>query len=109
MERLNSPVPLATANFVRSNSSSPLDPRPYSSAMSLVDRTAAELLADLNARRVSSVEVTKAFIEQIEKLDGKVKAFLRYDGDAALAQAKAIDERRAKGKRSVCSAACRSR
>ena len=65
--------------------------------MSLVDRTAAELLADLNARRVSSVEVTKAFIEQIEKLDGKVKAFLRYDGDAALAQAKAIDERRAKG------------
>ena len=37
--------------------------------MSLVDRTAAELLADLNARRVSSVEVTKAFIEQIEKHD----------------------------------------
>jgi aspartyl-tRNA(Asn)/glutamyl-tRNA(Gln) amidotransferase subunit A len=65
--------------------------------MSLVDRTAAELLADLNARRVSSVEVTKAFIEQIEKLDGKVKAFLRCDGDAALSQAKAIDERRAKG------------
>jgi aspartyl-tRNA(Asn)/glutamyl-tRNA(Gln) amidotransferase subunit A len=65
--------------------------------MSLVDRTAAELLVDLSARRVSSAEVTKAFIEQIEKLDGKVNAFLRCDGDAALAQAKAIDERRAKG------------
>ena len=56
--------------------------------MSLVDRTAAELLADLNAHRLSSVEVTQAFIEQIERLDPKVKAFLRYDADAALAQAK---------------------
>src|SRR5436190_1360875 len=64
--------------------------------MLLTDRTAAELLADLNARRVSSAEVTQAYIEQIEKLDDKVKAFLRYDGDAALAQARAIDERRAK-------------
>jgi aspartyl-tRNA(Asn)/glutamyl-tRNA(Gln) amidotransferase subunit A len=65
--------------------------------MSLADRTAAELLADLNGRRVSSVEVTKAHIDQIDRLDGKVKAFLRYDGDVAVAQAKAIDERRAKG------------
>ncbi len=65
--------------------------------MSLVDRTATELLADLNARRVSSVEVTKAFIEQIEKVDSKVKAFLRYDGNTALSQAKAIDDRRARG------------
>jgi aspartyl-tRNA(Asn)/glutamyl-tRNA(Gln) amidotransferase subunit A len=64
--------------------------------MSLTDRTAAELLGDLNAKRVSSAEVTKAFIEQIEKLDGKVKAFLRCDGDAAVAQAKAIDVRRAR-------------
>ncbi len=45
--------------------------------MSLTDRTAAELLADLNARRVSSVEVTQAYLDQIEKHDGKVKAFLR--------------------------------
>src|SRR5262245_28678365 len=65
--------------------------------MSLVDRTAAELLADLNARRISSLEVTRAYIGQIEWLDDKVKAFLRFDGDAAVAQAKAIDERRAKG------------
>src|SRR5215475_4240083 len=65
--------------------------------MSLAHRTAAELLGDLNARRVSSVEVTKAHIEQIERLDDKVKAFLRCDGDAAVAQAKAIDERRANG------------
>jgi aspartyl-tRNA(Asn)/glutamyl-tRNA(Gln) amidotransferase subunit A len=65
--------------------------------MPLADRTAAELLADLNARRISSAEVVQAHVEQIEKLDVKVKAFLRYDTEAALAQAKAIDERRAKG------------
>ena len=65
--------------------------------MSLTDRTAAELLAELNARRVSSAEVTQAFIEQIERHDGKVKAFLRYDAAAALKRAKEIDERRAKG------------
>jgi aspartyl-tRNA(Asn)/glutamyl-tRNA(Gln) amidotransferase subunit A len=64
--------------------------------MSLVDRTAAELVAELNARRISSVEVTQAFIDSIEKHDAKVKAFLRVDADAALAQAKSIDERRAK-------------
>jgi len=44
--------------------------------MTLVDRTAAELLADLNSKRVSSVEVTQAFIDQIEKHDDQVKAFL---------------------------------
>ncbi len=51
--------------------------------MSLVDRTATELLADLNAKRVSSVEITQAFIDQIGKHDGQVKAFLRYDAPAA--------------------------
>jgi aspartyl-tRNA(Asn)/glutamyl-tRNA(Gln) amidotransferase subunit A len=66
--------------------------------MSLTDRTAAELLADLNAKRVSSVEVVQDFIARIEQTEPKVKAFLRYDGDAALQQAKAIDDRRASGK-----------
>jgi aspartyl-tRNA(Asn)/glutamyl-tRNA(Gln) amidotransferase subunit A len=65
--------------------------------MSLVDLTAAELLTQLNGRRVSSVEVVEAFADQIEKQDGKVKAFLRHDREAAVKQAKAIDERRAKG------------
>ncbi|HZZ29795.1 MAG TPA: Asp-tRNA(Asn)/Glu-tRNA(Gln) amidotransferase subunit GatA [Pirellulales bacterium] len=65
--------------------------------MLLTDHTATELLADLNARRVSSAEVTQAYIEQIEQQDGKVKAFLRYDAEAALKRAKEIDERRSKG------------
>jgi aspartyl-tRNA(Asn)/glutamyl-tRNA(Gln) amidotransferase subunit A len=65
--------------------------------MSIVDRTATELLADLAARRLSSAEIAQAFIGEIEKSDPKVKAFLRYDADAALAQAKSVDNRRAKG------------
>src|SRR5690606_31396874 len=65
--------------------------------MSLVDRTASELLADLNAKRVSSQEVVAAFADRIDSVDGKVRAFLRCDREAALAQAKAIDQRRAKG------------
>jgi aspartyl-tRNA(Asn)/glutamyl-tRNA(Gln) amidotransferase subunit A len=66
--------------------------------MSLTDRTAAELLADLSAKRVSSVEVVQDFLARIKATEPKVKAFLRYDGDAALKQAKAIDDRRAAGK-----------
>ena len=66
--------------------------------MSLTDRSAAELLRDLNARKVSSVELTKAYLDQIQKHDGEIKAFLLVDPDAALARAKEIDDRRAAGK-----------
>src|SRR5688572_10744865 len=65
--------------------------------MSLTDRSAAELLSALNAGKVSSVELTRAYLERIEKLDGKIKAFLLVDPDAALARAKEIDARRAAG------------
>src|SRR5262245_32969143 len=66
--------------------------------MSLIDRSAAELLGDLNARKVSSVELTRAYLDQIQKHDGRIKAFLLVDPDAALARAKEIDDRRAAGK-----------
>src|SRR6478735_9142754 len=66
--------------------------------MSLIDRSAVELLQDLETRKVSSVELTRAYLDQIQKHDGKVKAFLLVDPDAALARAKEIDERRAAGK-----------
>src|SRR6059058_5602316 len=65
--------------------------------MSLTARSAAELLTDLESRKVSSVELTKAYLDQIQKHDGKVKAFLLVDPDAALARAKEIDDRRATG------------
>src|SRR5262245_52165020 len=66
--------------------------------MSLIDRSAAELLSALSGRRVSSVELTRAYLDQIQKHDGQIKAFLLVDPDAALARAKEIDDRRAAGK-----------
>ena len=67
--------------------------------MSLTDLTATELLAELTARRATSVEVTQAFVERIELHDKKVGAFLRFQSAAALEQAQRIDERRAAGER----------
>ncbi|MBX9787895.1 MAG: aspartyl/glutamyl-tRNA amidotransferase subunit A [Pirellulales bacterium] len=65
--------------------------------MTLLEKTATELLADLAAGRLSSAELVRACLEQIERHDGAVHAFLRVDSERALAQAKAIDERRARG------------
>jgi aspartyl-tRNA(Asn)/glutamyl-tRNA(Gln) amidotransferase subunit A len=65
--------------------------------MSLVHATAAELLAKLSARQISSAEITAAYLAQIERHDSQIGAFLRVDREQALAQARRIDERRAKG------------
>src|SRR3989304_2483282 len=54
--------------------------------------------ADLLARReASSVELTRAAIERIHALDGDIHAFLTLTQDEALAQARAADERIARG------------
>jgi len=66
--------------------------------MSLTAHSAADLLRDLAARKVSSVELVNAYAERIRRLDGQIKAFLHVDFDAALARAKEIDGRRAAGK-----------
>ena len=65
--------------------------------MSLVDLTAAELLGQLSSGRLTSVEVARAYLDRIERLDGKVRAFLRVDREAALAQAQQIDRKRKAG------------
>jgi aspartyl-tRNA(Asn)/glutamyl-tRNA(Gln) amidotransferase subunit A len=64
--------------------------------MSILERTASELLRSLESGDLSSVELTQACVDRIEASDGKVKAFLRVDAKKALAQAAAIDARRAK-------------
>ncbi|MCI0359065.1 MAG: Asp-tRNA(Asn)/Glu-tRNA(Gln) amidotransferase subunit GatA [Planctomycetaceae bacterium] len=65
--------------------------------MSLTDRPATDLLRDLSARKISSVELVKAYAERIRRFDGQIKAFLHLDIDAALAKAREIDARRAAG------------
>jgi aspartyl-tRNA(Asn)/glutamyl-tRNA(Gln) amidotransferase subunit A len=66
--------------------------------MSLLRSTAAELVQSLQSKKVSSVEVTTAYLDQIQQHDGQIQAFLQVDRDAALASAKAIDDKRAAGK-----------
>jgi len=66
--------------------------------MSLIDLTATELLARLTSGDVTSVEVTKAYLDQIQRHDAKIGAFLRVDAESALARAAEIDARRAQGK-----------
>lgn len=65
--------------------------------MSLTDRTAVELLAELRAGAVTAVELAEAFLERIAQCDHVVRAFLRVDREGALAQAEQIDQRRRRG------------
>jgi aspartyl-tRNA(Asn)/glutamyl-tRNA(Gln) amidotransferase subunit A len=61
------------------------------------DRTLAELADELRARRVSSMELTRHFLERIEAHDATLNAFVTVTADEALAQAAAADARLADG------------
>ena len=64
--------------------------------MSLIYESAASLAAKLASGEVSSVEATQAHLDRIAAVDGDVHAFLHVS-ETALADAAAIDERRASG------------
>src|SRR4051812_14211512 len=72
--------------------------RPTTGIMSLCQETAVEHVRRLEAGEITSVELTEAYLERIQALDGRVGAFLRVDRDQALAQAAGVDKRRAAGK-----------
>jgi aspartyl-tRNA(Asn)/glutamyl-tRNA(Gln) amidotransferase subunit A len=61
------------------------------------ERTIAGQAAALAAGRVSSVELTKASLAAIARLDPALNAFITVDAEGALAQAQAADEVRARG------------
>jgi aspartyl-tRNA(Asn)/glutamyl-tRNA(Gln) amidotransferase subunit A len=63
--------------------------------MSLVASTTTDHLRSLESGSVNSVELTRACLDRIKQLDGRVGAFLRCDADRALEQAAEIDARRA--------------
>jgi len=63
----------------------------------VLDSSLAELQAALAAKKVSSVELTRAFLARIRQLDGALNAFVAVDEETSLAQARAADERRARG------------
>ncbi|GAA1694215.1 Asp-tRNA(Asn)/Glu-tRNA(Gln) amidotransferase subunit GatA [Kribbella yunnanensis] len=63
----------------------------------LTRKTAAELSELMASKQASSVEVTQAHLDRIAAVDGSVKAFLHVDTEGALAQAAAVDAKRAAG------------
>src|SRR5262245_51562717 len=65
--------------------------------MSLIERTATELLA-LQARGEATAEaITDAFLGSIRSPEPRVHAFNHVDEDAARQQARAVDQKRKKG------------
>ena len=63
----------------------------------LTRKTAVELSGLMASGEASSVEITQAHLDRIAATDEAVHAFLYVDTEGALAQAKAIDSRRAAG------------
>jgi len=59
--------------------------------------TISELVTRLASREVSSRAATQACLDQIERLDGRLHAFISLDADHALAQADAADRALAAG------------
>jgi aspartyl-tRNA(Asn)/glutamyl-tRNA(Gln) amidotransferase subunit A len=59
--------------------------------------TATGLLRLMNEGAATAEEVTRAYLDRAGRLDGRIHAFLLRDPDAALARARAIDERRRRG------------
>ena len=65
--------------------------------MTNIYSTATEMAAALNKKEITSVELTKAHLDRISAVDGKLNAFLHVDNQGALEQAAAVDAKRAKG------------
>ncbi|MFJ9697248.1 Asp-tRNA(Asn)/Glu-tRNA(Gln) amidotransferase subunit GatA [Kitasatospora sp. NPDC101183] len=63
----------------------------------LIRYTAAETASAIAKGEVSAVEVAQAHLDRIDAVDKKVNAFLHVDTEGALAAAKAVDDKRAKG------------
>jgi aspartyl-tRNA(Asn)/glutamyl-tRNA(Gln) amidotransferase subunit A len=65
----------------------------------MIKKSAAEMAAALSAGEITSVELTQAHLDQIAQVDGDVHAFLHVDNDGAIAQARAVDEKRKSGEK----------
>ena len=63
----------------------------------VLSATLTELGARLARREVSSVELTRACLDRIARLNGELNAFITVDEDRALADARRADEMRTRG------------
>ena len=67
--------------------------------MTTIYSSATEMAQALSKKDISSVELTKLHLDRIEAVDGKVHAFLHVDSQGAIAQATAVDAKRAAGEK----------
>jgi aspartyl-tRNA(Asn)/glutamyl-tRNA(Gln) amidotransferase subunit A len=65
----------------------------------MIYQTAAQMADAIAKGETTSVELTQAHLDRVATIDGQVKAFLHVDSEGALAQAKDVDARRAKGEK----------
>ena len=65
----------------------------------MINKTAAQMAEALAKGETTSVELTQAHFDRVADVDGQIKAFLHVDTEGALAQAKDVDARRAKGEK----------
>lgn len=59
--------------------------------------TATEMRRELDAKRISAVELLEAHLEVIKRLNPQVNAVVTLDGEGAMAAAREADRRRARG------------
>ncbi|MCX7801103.1 MAG: Asp-tRNA(Asn)/Glu-tRNA(Gln) amidotransferase subunit GatA [Fimbriimonadales bacterium] len=62
-----------------------------------IARSASELAGDVRSGLISPTEVASAYIERVERFNGLLGAFLWFDPDAALAEARQVESRLARG------------
>ncbi|NWN91310.1 Asp-tRNA(Asn)/Glu-tRNA(Gln) amidotransferase subunit GatA [Marinobacter adhaerens] len=67
----------------------------------MYNKSVAELSRDLESGNVSSVELTRDFLDRIKSEDTKYNSFITVSEEQALADAKAADEQRATGNATV--------
>jgi aspartyl-tRNA(Asn)/glutamyl-tRNA(Gln) amidotransferase subunit A len=65
--------------------------------MDIKTLTISQAKKDLKEKKYSSVELTKAYLERIKKIDPKVKSFVTITEEEALNNAKSADKELAKG------------
>jgi aspartyl-tRNA(Asn)/glutamyl-tRNA(Gln) amidotransferase subunit A len=65
--------------------------------MTVLNASLKELATALAQRKISSVELTRLFLNRIEKLNPALNAFITVDAHKSLAQARTADERIARG------------
>ncbi|GHU05154.1 glutamyl-tRNA(Gln) amidotransferase subunit A [Betaproteobacteria bacterium] len=63
----------------------------------MIDKTLRQLSQALAAREISSVELTRLYLERIERFNPQINAYITVDREKTLAQAAAADGKRAAG------------